>query len=348
MRGVDRGPALLVAAGQVEENAGLVDDDLDRQANGAIGEAVIVDKAFRRVRSLRQPGDFRPSSLFSVGEQFADGGGHGVEPLPLQQRGQPACPGMVGGDLGAKVAGCFVFGTDLGEDQPGDVRRQFAAVHQLDRRNDDALLKDLTKGADTGRGAAADVDVMGQVGHVAEEPIVVIDRGDQGDVVEVGAGRIGKVGEDGVAGAEIVGTIFLHGPRHLLGHGAEMDRLRERLSDRLQTIVEDGTGEIGPSLDVGGVGAAPQRHRHLLGGFEEGVANNLELDRIDARCHGDRLLRSRAFCNRLVLVPTITHIVKDLSRVAIVVRNDSHSCVGARWHLRQINSLGERIRLKDF
>ena len=84
----------------------------------------------------------------------------------------PADAGGVGGDLGAEVAGRLVLGADLRQHQPEDVGHDLAAAHQLDRRDDDPFLEHLAEGADAGRRSAADVDVMGQVGDVAEQPPV--------------------------------------------------------------------------------------------------------------------------------------------------------------------------------
>ena len=67
----------------------------------------------------------------------------------------------------------------------------------------------------------------------------------------------------------------------------------------LQIAVEEGAGEVGARLDVGRVGAAPQRHRHLVGRLDQRVANDLEADRINrtGRWHGKVLLAAEtSYC----------------------------------------------------
>ena len=109
-----------------------------------------------------------------------------------------------------------------------------AALDEPDRRDDHALLEDLAERADRRRRAAADVDVVREVGDVAEQLALVVHGRDQADVVEVDAARMRVVGDDHVAGAEVAGAVGLHRLRHLLHHRAEVHRLREPLRDRPQ------------------------------------------------------------------------------------------------------------------
>src|SRR5262249_26041190 len=57
---------------------------------------------------------------------------------------------------------------------------------------------------------------------------------------------------------------------------------RERRRDDAELRVEEGAGEVGPGLYVGRVGAAAQRDRHLLGRGQQGVADDLEGDRVES------------------------------------------------------------------
>ena len=91
------------------------------------------------------------------------------------------------------------------------------------------FLEHLAEGADARRGAAADVDVVGQVGDVPEQLALAEHRRDQADVVQVDAARIGVVRDDHVAGAEVLGAVVEHCARDLLDHRAEVHRLREPL-----------------------------------------------------------------------------------------------------------------------
>ena len=65
------------------------------------------------------------------------------------------------------------------------------------------------------------------------------------------------------------------------GERAEMHGLARCLRDGAQVVVKEGAREIGARLDVDQVRAAPQRNRHLLGRFEQRVANDFERDWIN-------------------------------------------------------------------
>ena len=119
-----------------------------------------------------------------------------------------------------------------------------AAVDDLDRRDDHALLEDFAERADRGRRAAADVDVMGEVGDVPDQLLPVEHGRDQADVVQVDAARERVVRDDHVAGPQFRGAVVAHRARYLLDHRAEVDRLREALRDRAEPGVEEGAGEV--------------------------------------------------------------------------------------------------------
>jgi hypothetical protein len=55
-----------------------------------------------------------------------------------------------------------------------------------------------------------------------------------------------------------------------------MNRLIKSLSDGSELTIEKGTGKVGPRLDIGRVGAAPQRHRHLLRYRYQRIPDNFE------------------------------------------------------------------------
>ena len=85
------------------------------------------------------------------------------------ERPEPASPRRVRGDLRPEVPGRLVLRADLRQDQVEDVVDDRPGRDDLDRRDDDALLEDLAERADRGGRAAADVDVMGQVGDETEQ-----------------------------------------------------------------------------------------------------------------------------------------------------------------------------------
>ena len=82
-----------------------------------------------------------------------------------------------------------------------------AVLDQLDRRDDDPFLEDLLEGADAGRRAAADVDVVGEAGDVAEDLALVHERRDEGHVVEVPATDVRVVDQDRVTRSEALRAV---------------------------------------------------------------------------------------------------------------------------------------------
>ena len=211
---------------------------------------------------------------------------HRLQPVAADECLEPADAGRVGGDLGAEVARGLVLGADLREDQVEDVAHDPAAFDDLDGRDDHALLEHLPERSDRRRRAAADVDVVREVGDVAEQPPVVVDRGDEADVVQVDAAREGLVRDDHVARAEVLGAVVEDRARHLLDHRAEVDGLGEALRDGAELGVEERAGEVRARLDVRRVGTAAERQHHLVGRRHERVADHLEADRVVATQYG--------------------------------------------------------------
>ena len=121
---------------------------------------------------------------------------------------------------------------DLRQDQLEDVRDDLARLDDLHRRDDHPLLKDLSERANARWSTPADVDMMRDVRDVAEQVVPDVDRGDQTDVVQVDPARMRVVRDDDIPGPEVFWAVAPHRLRHLLDHRAEVDRLRESLSDR--------------------------------------------------------------------------------------------------------------------
>ena len=266
----------------LRSKATSVGRDLDPrlQLHRLVGVAVDVDGALGLVDAVRQRRDLGAGAPLGVVEQLAHRAGHRLEAVAADERLQPADAGRVGGDLGAEVASGLVLGADLRQDQVEDVAHDPPARDDLHRRDDHALLEHLAERADRRGRAAADVDVVREVGDVAEQLAVVMDRRDQADVVQVDAAREGLVGDDHVAGLEVLGPVVEDRARHLLHHRAEVDGLREALRDGAELGVEERAREVGARLDVGRVGAAAERQHHLVGRRDERVADHLERDRV--------------------------------------------------------------------
>ena len=127
---------------------------------------------------------------------------------------------------------------------------------------------------------------MGEIGYIAEEFLSAIDGRNQRDVVEVNSAAIGVVDEDRVSGLQVFWAVFGNCARREDCQRAEVYWLGKGLGDGPQLAVEKGAGEIGAGFDVGRIRAAPEGNGHLLGGFKQGVANDLELDGVGLVGHG--------------------------------------------------------------
>ena len=160
---------MRVGAGRVEAGAVRVDLDAHLQPDGLVGVAVRVDRALGFVDAVRKRGELGAGAPLRVLEQLLHRREDRVAAVPLDERQHAADAGRVRGHLGAEVAGGLVLRADLGEDELEDVLHDRAALDQLDRRDDHALLEDLLERPDRGGRAAADVDVVREVRDVADQ-----------------------------------------------------------------------------------------------------------------------------------------------------------------------------------
>ena len=106
---------------------------------------------------------------------------------------------------------------------------------------------------------------------------------------------MGIVHEVGVARLHLGGPDLANGQRHNRVHRNQVGRLRERLGDRAQLRVEESTGEVRPRLDVRRIGGAANCDSHLLGHVHQGVADDLERNRVE------RHLRLFSVCKHVLL-----------------------------------------------
>src|SRR4051794_17896972 len=111
-----------------------------------------------------------------------------------------------------------MLGANLAEYEPKDVVNDFAALNQPHRWDDHTLLVHLLKGTDARRSAAPYVDVMRNVCDVAEKLVLIEQRRDQSNVVEVHPSEKRMVDEDRIAGTKLSRAVLLdgdwHHPRH--------------------------------------------------------------------------------------------------------------------------------------
>ncbi len=286
--------ALVVAVGEIDGQPALLDRHGGREPDRLVGDPVAVHEHVRREAAVRELGEGGPRPALGVAQELVEVVAQRGRAVLRDDRLDPLRAQPVGRGLGAEVAGDLARAAEVGADHREQVAVDLAALHEAHRGNDQPLLVDLARHPDAPGGAAAHVDVVGDVRHVAEERLLVEHGGDERDVVEMDPPQIGVVDQDPVAGGEALGPVGRDRPRHDVGERAQVRRLGEGLGDGPQVAVEERAGEVAPRLDVGRVRRAPERRPHLLGDREERVADDLEADRIDVgRQRAERDGRSR-------------------------------------------------------
>ena len=141
-------------------------------------------------------------------------------------------------------------------------------------------------GVDVGGGAverAADVRPMRHAAGERHHLAVVEDRHRECHVIEMAAGDVGVVGQQDVAGIEILHAVVIELGLHGVAHAADEHRQAEPDRHRIALRVEQPDGEIERLVDDHVVGGAHQVGLHLLGRGDETVAHDFGGDRIDAR-----------------------------------------------------------------
>ena len=157
-------------------------------------------------------------------------------------------------------------------------------LHQLHRRDDNPFLVDFAKSAHTGRCATADINMVGQAGNIADQFSAMINRRNQGNVIEMHAAQIGIIGKNGVARPQLFRAIGGQHIGHRTPQRPQMIGLGKRLRHRLHPVIEKRTRKVSARLDIGRVGAATQRNRHLFGRFQQSIADHFKFDWIKGRC----------------------------------------------------------------
>ena len=82
---------------------------------------------------------------------------------------QAALAGAARGDLGGEVAPALVGRAGVPAEEGNDLCVHLAGAHELERRDDEALLEELRRARQGAGRHAADVGVMRAVGHEADE-----------------------------------------------------------------------------------------------------------------------------------------------------------------------------------
>ena len=189
-------------------------------------------------------------------------------------------------DLGAEVAHRALGQAHVGLDDRDQLLVRHALAIDLHDRHLQAF------GVDVGRGAVERAADVGPVRHAAGERhhlAVVEDRHGEGHVVEVAAGDVGVVGEQDVAGIEVLDAVVRELGLHRVAHAADEHRQAEPDRDRVALRVEQADGEIERLVDDHVVGGAHQVGLHLLGRGDETVAHDFGGHRIGAGTPADAM-----------------------------------------------------------
>ncbi len=150
-------------------------------------DAVIVEPIPECVRPVRDFRDAGAGNGLSPVHQRRNGRQDRVDAALLAHRLEAEGAGADGGDLGTKISRQMAGDAHVLQDDRHDLLVELAALHQLDGRQDQAFLEDLSRvRRQTADRHAAEI---GMVGH----------RGGNGDRAAVGEyrhqdGDIGKVG----------------------------------------------------------------------------------------------------------------------------------------------------------
>jgi hypothetical protein len=291
--GVDASLGLGRGGAEVDRGPVAPDRDPDADPDGPVRDTVVVEVVGERVDAGGDGPQRLTEELFRV---ILDEPGVEAD-LGLAEAGhgllETEPPDLVSRDLGQKVAPALVGGPDVGQEQVEDALVQPATGIEFQRRDDQAFLEKLGGQGHGSRGHAADVGVVGPVGHEEAEPAAQEDGRYAGDVRKVGATAV-RVVQDGQ-----VARLEGHDPERGLdreGHGPEVDGDVRALGQGLAPAIEKGAGEVLSFLDVGGEGRPAQDGGHLLGDGDEDVLEQLDLDGVDALHRRPALRMTRFRC----------------------------------------------------
>ena len=193
--------------------------------------------------------------------------GNGVRPVASEQLLQAAFAETTRRDLREIVAASLLGNADVEQYQVEQIGLQNALPEQLHDRDSQAFLVDLRHAPGHAAGRhAADIRMVRDVAHEADQPVVGEDGDRHIDVGQVGAaGDMRVVSDEDVAGRDVV-AVFVEQCGHEPGHRGEVDRQAELgLHDQAPRRIHDRGRMVAPLLDVGRVGAPHERNEGFVG-----------------------------------------------------------------------------------
>src|SRR5215213_1544673 len=278
---VDRAPAGVVAAREVDPH--LLPADLHGEPNphGVLAVAVVVEAALGAVDAVGDRGDGRPLEALGLREDLvarrldrlqAVAGDDGLE-APL--------PGAHAGDLRAEVADRRGAEAAVAPEQVGHVAPLHPALDDLCGPEPDSLLEDFRRVHRAARVLGADVEPVRAAGGEPDQVAADEDRPERRHIVEVRAGHVRVVHDPDVVGLPAVASVLPLGQPGADLEVAQEDRQAGRLTEHPVLGVEQRHRAVLHLVDDRRVGRTDQRGVHLVGRRREGAADDLGCDRVE-------------------------------------------------------------------
>ena len=253
--------------------------------DGLVGDPVVVDMVRERPGAVGKLRNRPARETLRVVEEAGDELVVLACPGPFDERQQLALPDPRRGHLGEKVAqdGLGRAYRLLEEAVNGLVG--LSPFVQLRGRNAQPLLVDLRIGETlTSGNASTDVRVVADGADIREHGPVVEHRPEQVDVGKVLGPLIRVVGDEDVAGTDLVSEIAeAAGKRGR--HAAKMDRVAHALADEIAFGGEHGGREIPAESHDGRARGLIERDRHGVGNPFERVPDDLQAGRVEFSRH---------------------------------------------------------------
>ena len=261
---------------------------LDGEADVAVSP-VVVEESLRPVLAVRDGRDPLAKDPFRIVHELAGRRDHVVVAEAIHELDEAPHPEAGGRDLGVEVVEELARRPRVVADVVPHRLVAPPRFVELGPREEHSLGVHVRNVDDEPRGRGPDVEVVGGVRRVADEPVAVEDGDDDRDVGGVARPVVGVVVDDDVP----VRPVPLH---HLLdafevaGERADVERGRFGLAEGVVLGVEEPGAEV-----LGFPDDRRERHPvedvpHLLGDGVERAADDLEGDRVEFAVGHDSLL----------------------------------------------------------
>ena len=292
-RGVDEAGRLRRRARIVENYAAALDRRLQADRHfGAVGHAVVENRAFPAIAAVRDRLDLARHHAFGRGEQRLLVGAEHVDPVTLDQLDDPALAHRRAADLRLDVL--LDDGVaDVREDRAPDILAPLAAVEDFERRDAERLLPDFARIRVVAAGdRAADIGLMALAGGPADRLAVEENRAEYRDIVVLVAAGEDVVVQENVARVHVVSEKIDDCLAHRLEGEGEHRDIFGLLQHVAGLVVEPGD-EIARLVEYRRARGPEKSEPHLLGDRFEPALDHRSEDGIDLDAHAPRSVRIR-------------------------------------------------------